>query len=316
MMPPIAAAHQTQAPHVVEINLFRKDILAMDLSLPILGEAKDAASGVSGWLLTSAGSIAISAASKLKFLDGEISYDRNDPSVRIEGLFHELFDRPAREFERSLWVDVWNTQGGFHAVLNGLLDTSNFSTYNSGAADVFVAGLYRDILNREPEQGGFDHAVAALQQGYSRVDIARNFYYSPEYAANNYPTELGVWSPDPVAQRTARLYFSVLDRAPDQGGFEFWTKLAREGYGFDKMVTGFTHSAEAGDRFQSQSDADYVSMLFNTVLDREPDAPGHAYWNQALANGWSRDSVMLAFSDCIEFQYLIAGQLQDGITFV
>jgi hypothetical protein len=314
---PPAPQESRLAPRTVEIGLFRKDILAVDVQVPVLGGANDADFGVSGWLMTTQGPMTVSAASRLQLLDGTLSFDGNDPAVRIESLFRELLDRPSAPAERLHWSNLWHAQGGFHAVLEGMLAGGEFLTLSGGASQPFVTSLYRDILRREPEQAGLEFWMGALQQGYGRADIARAFYHSAEYTAQIFPTELGLWSTDPLASRVARLYHAALDRAPDQAGLSFWMDLARQGYGFDQIATGFTRSVEAGNRFLGQSDADYVNQLYFSVLDRAPDAGGFAFWNRALADlGWTRDAVLLAFSDSTEFQQNTAAQIADGLLFV
>lgn len=56
----------------------------------------------------------------------------------------------------------------------------------------FVKGLYRELLNREPDIGGFNAHVAGLAGGMSREQIRQVFLNSPEYAqkqAQPQPTE-------------------------------------------------------------------------------------------------------------------------------
>ncbi len=46
----------------------------------------------------------------------------------------------------------------------------------------FVKGLYRELLNREPDIGGFNAHMAGLARGASREEIREVFLNSPEYA--------------------------------------------------------------------------------------------------------------------------------------
>ncbi|MDP2275595.1 MAG: DUF4214 domain-containing protein [Archangium sp.] len=46
----------------------------------------------------------------------------------------------------------------------------------------FVKGLYRELLNREPDLEGFNAHMAGLARGVSREEIRQTFLNSPEYA--------------------------------------------------------------------------------------------------------------------------------------
>lgn len=46
----------------------------------------------------------------------------------------------------------------------------------------FVKGLYRELLNREPDLEGFNAHLAGLARGVSREEIRQTFLTSPEYA--------------------------------------------------------------------------------------------------------------------------------------
>ena len=313
-----AAPHQARAaPQTISLGLFRKDILAMDISPPVLGGAGDADFGVSGWLLTTQGAITIDAASRLQLLDGTLSFDRADQTARIDALSRELLDRPSAPLERVHWSYLWDTGGGFHAVLEGMLNSADFRARASTAPGQFVGDLYRDVLHREPEQAGFDFWVGTLNQGLGRADVARLFYQSTEYSAHVYPTELGLWAADGLAIRVARLYQAALDRAPDEAGLLYWMDVSRQGHSFDQIATAFSHSPEAAGRFHRQSDEDFVTLLYNSVLDRAPEAGAVAWWTSVLANGaMTRDAMLLAFADSPEFQSNIASQTADGLVFV
>lgn len=97
-----------------------------------------------------------------------------------------------------------------------------------------------------------------------------------------------------------RLYSLVLGRASDPAGLEAWTDILVSGKEDGaKVALGFVDSDEFKSR--SLSDTDYITVLYQTFLNREPDAAGLAAWQNVLANGFSRTYVFRGFAESDEF---------------
>lgn len=104
----------------------------------------------------------------------------------------------------------------------------------------------------------------------------------------------------PAAQVT-RLYDTVFDRAPDDAGLTFWTNALRVGVGLDDVAELFVASPEFRDRYGDTGAGEFVNLLYQNVLDREPDPEGQAFWTFNLQSGvLERDDVVLAFSESPE----------------
>ena len=100
-----------------------------------------------------------------------------------------------------------------------------------------------------------------------------------------------------------RIYQATLDRAPDTSGFEFWTGALESGSrSLQQVVTGFTNSGEFQNTYGSLDNTDFVTLLYNNVLDRAPDQGGLNAWLGALNNGTTRAQVVTGFSESGEFQ--------------
>ena len=100
-----------------------------------------------------------------------------------------------------------------------------------------------------------------------------------------------------------RIYQATLDRAPDTGGFEFWTEELESGSrSLQQVVSGFTNSGEFQNTFGNLNNSDFVTLLYNNVLDRAPDAAGLNGWLDAIASGTSRAQVVTGFSESAEFR--------------
>ncbi|WP_299414732.1 DUF4214 domain-containing protein [uncultured Sulfitobacter sp.] len=100
-----------------------------------------------------------------------------------------------------------------------------------------------------------------------------------------------------------RIYQATLGRTPDSGGFEAW--VAELGSGRMTplaVVAGFVGSQEFRNVYGSLDDADFVTLLYNNVLDRAPDTAGLNGWLANLADGASRAQVVIGFSESTEFK--------------
>ncbi len=97
-----------------------------------------------------------------------------------------------------------------------------------------------------------------------------------------------------------RLYQQVLSRAPEPGGIAAWVQKVQQDGAVVPTVLAFFHSAE----FLSQgtSDAQFLTILFRTFLNREPDQAGlNAFLGQLQAGQLTRDNLLDIFIDSQEF---------------
>ncbi|UCF90241.1 MAG: DUF4214 domain-containing protein [Desulfobacterales bacterium] len=112
---------------------------------------------------------------------------------------------------------------------------------------------------------------------------------------------------DPIDDRIAAYYQSILDRAPEAAGAAFWRSEidravslgieAKEG--FIALGRFFFESAEYHARLKT--DAAFVVDLYETFLSRTPDPAEAAFWVDALSQGLSRAVIMNNFVFSEEF---------------
>ena len=117
---------------------------------------------------------------------------------------------------------------------------------------------------------------------------------------------IGGVSPDlsnTAGAQVYRIYQATLDRAPDTGGFENWVNVLESGSNnLQGVVSGFVGSAEFQNTYGSLNNTDFVTLLYNNVLDRTPDEGGLNGWLDAMTNGTSRAQVVTGFSESGEFR--------------
>ncbi|MCB1332884.1 MAG: DUF4214 domain-containing protein [Roseivivax sp.] len=179
----------------------------------------------------------------------------------------------------------------FGDVLGG--DAENNLLHGDGGADSLTGYAGQDTLN-----GG---AGADTLMGDAGDDLLLGDGDTPD------PT-------DPLPGQVLRLYQATLDRAPDVGGFRSWTVALESGaQTLDQVATGFVASAEFQARFGAPDNAGFVTLLYQNVLGRAPDAAGLAGWTARLDGGATRQSVVLGFSESAEF---IAARALDVTAYV
>ncbi|MGB3244496.1 MAG: DUF4214 domain-containing protein, partial [Sulfitobacter sp.] len=109
---------------------------------------------------------------------------------------------------------------------------------------------------------------------------------------------------DPVASQVFRLYQAALDREPDANGLRNWVdRLSSDLMSLQQAADGFVNSREFQGRYGNTTDAEFVTLLYGNVLDRNPDANGLANWTEQLSSGdITRPEVVLRFSESAEFR--------------
>ncbi|MGF6347215.1 Ca2+-binding RTX toxin-like protein [Variovorax sp. W2I14] len=101
------------------------------------------------------------------------------------------------------WMNLLDTEATtVETVAQGFINSSEFQkTYGSLDNTQFATLLYRNVLNREPDQGGLAGWVDALNRGASRAAVVVGFSRSGEFIANTAPAQanymannFGSWS--------------------------------------------------------------------------------------------------------------------------
>jgi len=100
---------------------------------------------------------------------------------------------------------------------------------------MMVARLYLGLLGRGPDPGGLAFWTGLIDAGITSERIARSFVRSVEFGAGSEPSH---------AALIDKVYLSVLGRAPDAGGLEFWRSQLEAGLDVGVFALAITESAE------------------------------------------------------------------------
>ncbi|MCQ2529460.1 MAG: DUF4214 domain-containing protein [Saccharofermentans sp.] len=96
-----------------------------------------------------------------------------------------------------------------------------------------------------------------------------------------------------------RLYTCALGRASDPAGVKSWVDAIKGGADGAKAARGFFFSDEFINK--KLDNKEYVTRLYKTFMDREPDAAGLNAWVEALEKGASREKVFDGFVNSVEW---------------
>ncbi|GAA5231674.1 DUF4214 domain-containing protein [Verticiella sediminum] len=97
------------------------------------------------------------------------------------------------------------------------------------------------------------------------------------------------------------LYLSMLDRLPDAEGYGYWTGAVLGGVELGTVAGLLGDSDEFSAGYGAASDADYVEVLYQTLLMREADEEGATYWIAELTSGaLNRGTLALQFLEADE----------------
>jgi len=163
---------------------------------------------------------------------------------------------------------------------------------------------YRDFLAREGEAPGINFWAGQINAGaLSRGQVIESFFSSPEFQETIAPV--------------ARLYFAYFLRIPDYDGLNYWIRYYRAGMSLSAISDLFAQSVEFRSMYGSLDNAAFVSLLYQNVLGRAPDAFGLTFWKGELDAGTlTRGQVMLGFSESREYKAFVANEVYVTMTYV
>lgn len=186
--------------------------------------------------------------------------------------------------------------------------SSNQQTSNSASDEQiksFVRRLYKTVLGREPDTGGFNYWVNSLKSGAKTgADVVAEFYTSEEMKAKGLSN----------SKFMDLAYNGIMGRSPDPGGKKYWIDCLESGVSYDYVASGFIGSQEFTDlcasyginrgsrtpreaRDQNIGITKYVSRLYKKALCRDYDTGGLNYWCQRILNDTDRENVIDVAAD-------------------
>lgn len=216
---------------------------------------------------------------------------------QIARLYQAYLGRPA-DAGVVYWIQH-RTAGDSLATVAAAFEASPEFTQKYGqlSNSGFVDLVYRDVIGRAPDSGGYNYWLSRLNAGMSRSTLMIGFSESPEFAAIT-----GTVPAAPAANSAVyRIYVAYFLRAPDRSGLDYWVNAVNQGLSLEGVSAQFAASPEFDTSYGSLTNAEFVTLVYANVLTRFADDAGAAYWVSQLDAGVARSEVMLGFANGREF---------------
>ncbi|KQM50072.1 hypothetical protein ASE69_20895 [Sphingomonas sp. Leaf208] len=218
-----------------------------------------------------------------------------------------------------------------NGMLNPVIGTAQSDMLTGGSRnDLLLGGSGNDVLNGAAGNdfidggSGLDHTnYANLFETYaaSVVDSITMIHggasegtdrlASVEYIA--FADGVLQFNADDVFGQVLRVYDTVLARAPDAAGLDYYVdQMEDRGLTLFNVANDLSGSMEFQAATGGLSNEQFVSYVFQHALSRSPDAGGSAYYTHALDNGMSRGAFVVELSESTEHRALTQAQVAQG----
>jgi Ca2+-binding RTX toxin-like protein len=209
------------------------------------------------------GSMTLDAAAALFVGSAEFqqSYGTANNTQFVTLLYQNVFSRSPDQAGLQSWVNQLENGMSRQKVVQFFAESPEHLRVTATAQHAFdtthdptewtddVYRLFRAILDREPDPGGFAAWVDSLSKGTALNDVVAAFMNSSEFQSTYGATS--------DAQFVTLLYQNVLTRMPDPGGMANWTNALQGGMSRVDLVSAFMRSSE----FVANTSADLIAYM-------------------------------------------------------
>ena len=236
---------------------------------------------------------------------GTVTSDPHSFGGQVYALYDGLLGRAPDPVGLEHWAAQF-AAGVSPTVLSAAFLDSPEGQARSGAADdgAFLTQLYQATLHRAPDQIGFDHWLAELNAGTTRGAVGAGFALSPEHLGAIQPAlDAGLFVGDEITSAVARIYYTVLDRAPDAIGLAHWSGLVHAGASLADQTIAFLEAPEVQGRTGAMTTAQFVDFVYQNALGRHAEQTGLDAWVYRIDHGGlNRADVTTAIGQSAEAQ--------------
>ncbi len=224
----------------------------------------------------------------------------------VWALYEYLFQREYDEAGFNYWVNEIK-RGKTAAYVAKYFFLNSDEIKKSGVTnEEFIKKIYRALLNREVDQEGLIYWKNELEnKGVPRAELFNYVIFSDEFqklCKNRYkitPFD----QDDQLKAFVERFYFYVLQRDVDGAGEKYWVEELRSGKKrASDIAMDFFHSPEFLNKHVS--DEEFVNIAYRTLLNREAEREGRAFWKRELERNLSRDELIERFINSEEFEQI------------
>jgi len=157
----------------------------------------------------------------------------------ISRLYLGALDRLPDSEGLSYWVTQWQGGKALASIAGSMVNSPEFnSRFETQSLDSFVDRVYQNVMGRPADTAGKAYWVQQLEKGVSKGDVVLGFTESVEYRQLT-DAKVGI----------LLNYLGLLERAPEQAGFDYWLGRAQQGMPEVEIVAAFQALPEYHDRF-------------------------------------------------------------------
>ena len=229
---------------------------------------------------------------------------RVDVEAFVTRFYQNVLERDPDSSGLDNWVNALlnKTKTGAD-VANGFIFSEEFKAKGVDNEE-YLNILYKSFFDREADSGGFNNWINKLINGASRLDVLNGFLVSTEFKnlCEKYNIESGLNNIN-IINFVTGFYQNVLEREPDKGGLDGWVKnLVNGTMSGSNLAKAFIFSTEFKNK--NIDEYKYVTILYHSFFNREPDNGGFNNWINKLSNGTSKEAVLDGFLGSAEFSNL------------
>ena len=125
---------------------------------------------------------------RLQFSDVTLALDiaKGETAGSAYRIYKAAFDRVPDAGGLGFWINAMDDGASLTSVAAGFINSPEFKQlYGANVTDRdFVTKVYSNVLDRNPDQSGYDFWLGAMGRGATRADILASFSESPENIGN------------------------------------------------------------------------------------------------------------------------------------
>ncbi|HEY7803958.1 MAG TPA: DUF4214 domain-containing protein [Orrella sp.] len=135
------------------------------------------------------GNNALEGIERLRFADGDLALDIDGVAGEAYRIYKAAFNRQPDAPGLGFWIDKMDGGATVAEVSEGFLTSQEFQQlYGVSPSDEqFIDLLYENVLQRTPDQSGYDFWISSMDEGVSRAQVLADFSESAENVANVAP---------------------------------------------------------------------------------------------------------------------------------
>ena len=208
---------------------------------------------------------------------------QNNSSSPVLGIFSGLPEGGTTQIGDYVFSISYLGGSGNDVVLTAVTGILPPGPVGDTANQHYVGYLYYTLLGRAPDAGGLASYSQMLDAGASRESVAASIYNSPEQRYN----------------QVAAYYRKFLGRNGSVQEVQGFVNSFLNGATENQVISTFLLS----DEYQIANPPInlFITGLYNSLLNRAPDAEGLASYSQALRSGVTREAVVLSFLNSTEY---------------